>query len=244
MADRIDTNLTPAQTHDIITDILNQIVGMKAAEKDVVLILEACGFALLNIVKEEFVVKSRGGTDAAGIKWPYLSAKYLAYGRRFGPGEQAALKKGAGLGKSHAFGPGRSLGLLTKAQLKIWKGIFASNLAKFVAQGMDAGEAKAKAAKIAWAIIKSKYGGKTKIDVYGKRLVEMLRDTGVLFNSLSYTIHRGAIEVGTKVEYASSVFAKRPAWPATGDLPAKWLEPVYDVLWSGITDCIARRLAT
>ena len=139
--------------------------------------------AFLEKVKLAFITKSRGGTDEAGITWPPLSRRYLAYGRRFARGEQAALKKAAGLGKGNRYAPGGQKGLLTAEQLKRWRQVYARNLA-WLAAKEPFGEAKAAAAAIAWNTLKRE-GAQTKLDVFGNREADILRDTGVLFNSLS-----------------------------------------------------------
>lgn len=183
----------------------------------------AVGFAALSDIKADFVRKARGGTGEDGVKWPPLSPEYLAYHRRFGPGEKAALKKAAGVGKGQRFGVGGNKGLLTKAQQKRWNEIFATRLARF-AMSMSLGEAKQRAAQVAWAVLKSE-GAQTMLGVYGHRQVEILRDTGILLNSLSpgrlaanhyskptadggeqqifETMGNGVI-VGTNVPYAAS----------------------------------------
>lgn len=211
------------------------------------------GFSALNSIKQDFIAKSRGGAGIDGVKWAPLSKKYLAYQRRFGNSEKASLKKAAGLGKQHRFGvggpAGGNAGLLTKDQQKTWKKIFGSRLARFLVS-MPPDEAKARAAKIAWATIK-RQGAKTMLEVYGNRQVEILRDTGVLFNSLSpgqldnpgpnavYTPPSGdggdqqifrtmanGVIVGTTVPYASAhqEGKKVPARPflPTGEVPEQW----------------------
>lgn len=194
--------------------------------------------AFLEKVKLAFITKARGGTDEAGESWPKLSRKYLAYGRRFGRGEQAALKKAAGLGRAN-----NRRGLLTAAQDKRWKKIYARNLA-WLAARESIGEAKAHAASIAWAQLKRE-GAQTKLDVYGNREVEILRDTGILFNSLSpgllsprgadaaysakpnqiIRFRQGELIVGTEVPYASRhhngvKVPQRRLWPR--NIPASW----------------------
>ncbi|MEX2176195.1 MAG: hypothetical protein WD872_17670 [Pirellulaceae bacterium] len=116
-------------------------------------------------------------------KWPLLSPAYLAYQRRFGRGEKAQLKADAGVGKGQRFGVAGNKGLLTKAQQKRWNGIFAAMLARLLLS-MSPAEAKQRTAQIAWAKLKAE-GAKTLIDVFGHRTVQILRDTGVLLNSLS-----------------------------------------------------------
>lgn len=146
-------------------------------------VFSAIGLAALSDIKDDFVRKANGETGEDGNKWPDLSPEYKAYGRRFGAGEQASLKKAAGLGKANRFAPGQNKGLLTAAQLKQWNKIFATRLQRLLLS-MPPGEAKARAAQIAWAELK-RMGAKTKISVYGSRKVQILRDTGVLLNSLS-----------------------------------------------------------
>lgn len=210
----------------------------------------AIGFAALSSIKEDFITKSRGGTGADGVKWKPLTKEYLAYGRRFGKGEQSSLKKAAGLGKANRFAPGQNKGLLTAAQKKRWGQIFASTLARLLTS-LPPAEAKARAAQIAWAILKRE-GAKTKLEVYGSRIVDINRDTGILFNSLSpgqlggegpasayakpsgdggdqqifETISNGII-VGTNVPYAAAVNALRPIVPE--EAPEAWRQEWAEV---------------
>jgi phage gpG-like protein len=205
------------------------------------------GFAALNSIKQDFIVKSRGGTGVDGVKWAPLTKEYLAYGRRFGRGEQTGLKKTAGLGKEHRFGIGQNKGLLTAAQQKEWQKIFGTRLAR-LSLSMPLPAAKARAAAIAWATLK-RQGAKTKLEVYGNRQVEILRDTGVLFNSLSpgqldnpgpnatyakptgdggdqqvFQVLGNGVIVGTNVPYAEAHQEgkkPRPFLP-TGEVPDEW----------------------
>lgn len=212
------------------------------------------GFSALSSIQDDFITKARGGVGADGVQWPPLSPKTLAYSRRFGPGEKAKLKKAAGLGRGHSKGPGGKPGLLNAAQLKRWRQVYGTRLARFLLS-MPAGEAKARAAQIAWATVKAE-GAKTMLEVFGKRQVDILRDTGVLFNSLSpgelggsgtaityippsgdgsenqlfQPIANGVI-VGTTVAYAEShqngdPSRNVPARPflPTGDVPEVWEE--------------------
>jgi hypothetical protein len=197
--------------------------------------------AFLSKVKQAFIVKSRGGTDEAGMSWQPLTREYLAYGRRFGKGEQAALKKAAGLDRKN-----NKRGLLTAAQNKRWKAIFAQSFTRLAAQ-LPIGEAKAKAGAIAWAKLKSE-GAKTKLDVFGSRQVEILRDTDVMFNSLSpgvlseagpdatysppehqvIKIDQSDMLVGTNDEKADwhhnakNPRKRRRLWPEPDQIPQSW----------------------
>lgn len=218
--------------------------------------------ALLEKIKLAFVAKSRGGTDEAGDSWPKLSREYLAYGRRFAPGEKTLLKLKASnrQGGSVKFGtkaPGGKKGLLTAAQLKRWRKVYAQNLA-WLAARESFGEAKAHAAAIAWSDAK-KHGAQTKLDVFGSREVEILRDTGILFNSLSPGLltskgpdasysptpnqvvreGNGEVFVGTNVPYARAHHEGkrtklRRLWPAAEKIPATWLNYLLRQASSGL----------
>jgi hypothetical protein len=227
----------------------------------------AIGFAALSDIKDDFVRKADGGTGEDGVKWPDLSPAYKAYGRRFGKGEQSALKKAAGLGKANRFAPGQNKGLLTAHQLKIWRGIYGTRLQRFLVS-MPEPAAKARAAQIAWAELK-RMGAKTKLSVFGSRKVQILRDTGILLNSLSpgrldggqyskpsedggeeqicQTIANGVI-VGTNVPYAAvhnngSAAKGIPARPflPKGEAPQVWQERWEKVAGDAID--VAIRLA-
>lgn len=217
--------------------LTNRLAGMLSGrEPDTLGIgrgyLTAIGFGALSDIKDAFVQKSRGGTDEMGVKWPPLTREYLAYGRRFGPGEQAGLKADAGLGRANRLAPGNRKGLLTAEQLKRWKKLYATYLNRLLLS-LPERQAKARAAQFAWADLKRE-GAKTKLDVYGSRQVEILRDTGILFNSLSpglmtksetsasyvkktddqvFELQAGGVSVGTSVPYAAAHNYGHPAKP-------------------------------
>lgn len=236
----------------IIRALLASLTGHDRSEAARAVFI-AMGIAALTEVHQDFIVKARGGVGADGVKWKRLSRKTLAYSRRFGPGEQAKLKRAAGLGRGHRFAPGTNTGLLTADQLKQWRGIFSSLLRKYAAT-MPLSEAKAKAAATAWTIMKQR-GAKTKLEVYGDREHEVLRDTGILANSLSVGMISGdqyqlpAVEggeqqvfkllengviVGTNVKYARAHheglngLPKRPILPEDGKMPIQWQERILE----------------
>ncbi len=216
----------------------------------------AVGLAALSDIKADFVRKSRGETGEDGVKWARLSPKYLAYGRRFGTGEKAALKKAAGLGPGNRF-----RGLLTSAQDKRWRQIFARVVARLAAS-MGLGAAKARAGQIAWTVLKSD-GAKTKLEVFGDRQHEILRDTGVLLNSLSpgqfevsgqyipvadqiFALTASGVIVGTNVDYSSvhqngSTKKNIPARPflPTDGAPQAWQERWTNVAALAVRNSLA-----
>lgn len=222
-----------------------------AATRIAVGVFLSVGVAALSDITADFVRKSRGQTGEDGNTWKPLSREYLAYGRRFGPGEKTALKRAAGLGRQHAHAPGNKDGLLSKAQLKRWRGIYSAMLSRFV-HSMPIGEAKSYAAAIAWTVVKRE-GGQTKLAVFGSRQVDILRDTGVLLNSLSIgrlvgtpegglnyqkpndeqifeSLENGVI-IGTNVKYAAAHQFGYKGIPARPFLPLKHVPDIWQGRW-------------
>jgi hypothetical protein len=229
-------------------------------------VFSALGFQALSDVSEAFVTKSKGGTDEAGITWPPLSKEYLAYQRRFGPGEKTALKQAAGLGRQHSKGIGGKRGLLTAQQQKRWQKLFGQNLT-WLAARYDIGVAKGIAAGMAWNQLKAE-GAKTMLEVFGDRKVDILRDTGVLFNSISpgyfdgneyekpqgdggeqqvFTTLTDGVLIGTNVPYAGAHDnPKRPGYPKREifpkNIPTVWMQRLADVGIQAIAICMRRSL--
>ena len=227
----------------------------------------ALGFQALSDISEAFITKSKGGTDEAGISWPALSKEYLAYQRRFGPGEKTALKQAAGLGRQHSRGIGGNRGLLTAQQQKRWRKLFAGNLT-WLAARYDIGTAKGIAAAMAWNQIKAE-GAKTMLEVFGNRKVDILRDTGVLFNSISpghfdgnnyekptgpggehqvFTTLTDGVIVGTNVPYAGAHdnpkragYPKREIFPKR--IPAVWMQRLADIGIAAVAICMRQSLS-
>ncbi len=200
------------------------------------------GVALLSKVQQAFIVKSRGGTGEDGITWPPLKRETVA-ARRTTAGERRA----AGVGGR------RVRGLLTPAQDRKWRGIFATRKARLLMGGLSPAAASARAASAAWAILKGD-GARTRLQVFGGRQVDTLRDTGELFRSLSpgvedkpsgadgqlFDVIPGRVTVGTnkKTWHHRGVAGKlpaRPLWPLDGTLPPEW--------WAHLLRVYARGLA-
>lgn len=197
------------------------------------------GVALLSQIQQAFIEKSRGGTGSDGITWPPLKRETIAQRRTTGQ-----ERKELGItGK-------RVRGLLTPAQDKRWRAIFASRLAR-LRFDMGEAEAKARAAQIAWAVLKSE-GAKTKLEVLGGRKVDIGRDTSRMFRSFSpgmenipsgeeeqiFDTPPGRIIVGSNVPYAGHFHRKRPFWPVDGSLPEPWAEAVAEAATEGIEDAV------
>ncbi len=242
---RIYVRMNRSDVREQILSFVKSCAGTAAEHAESAKVVHtAIGLAALADIKTDFVRKARGGTGEDGVKWAPLSKEYLAYQRRFGPGEKSNLKKAAGLGSGH-----RHRGLLTADQNKKWKRIFGFHFGR-LAVSVGPAEAKGRAAAIAWTILKAD-GAKTMLEVFGSRQVEILRDTGVLFNSLSpaywtgdgdytppedqiFNLAENGVAIGTNVPYASvhqhgskSKTGKGGGIPArpflpTGEIPAAW----------------------
>lgn len=247
-----------------ILQLISRLTGDSQTDPNARSVFYAIGFQALSDISDAFVVKARGGTAEDGISWPPLSKKYLAYGRRFGKGEQAALKREAGLGPQHHRGVAGKGGLLNAQQQKLWNQVYARTIA-WASMRFDAKTAQHIAAGHAWNVVK-KSGGKTKLEVYGSRQVDILRDTGVLLNSLSPGYFDGmnyekptaeggesqvfrpiadGIVVGTSVKYArnhneGTTVPKRQFLPDT--YPRVWLDRLVKVATQAIRIATQRQL--
>lgn len=220
------------------------------------------GFAIISLIKPNFEDLGRGQVGVDGDKWRPLSKEYLAYGRRFGVGEMAALKKSHNLGKGHNKAPGDKKGLLTSLQLKEWRRVYTQRLTWLMMRTSDQ-EAKSGAAAMAWAHVK-KMGAKTKLEVFGNRQAQILVDTGRLRASLTPgTLNENGVEahyekpsasggqnqvletqepyrivVGTNDEKAKwhhnakSKHHRRRLWPST--FPPDWWSQILGVGMSGL----------
>lgn len=198
-------------------------------------LLGAVGLQALALVKEAYITKARGGTDEAGISWQPLKPKTVAYGRR-----HAGLRR-KGNGKRP---------LLTAAQDKLWRGVFARAYRRLNAKGDK--DAAGNAAALAWAVVK-RQGGKTILGEYGGTKVEIGRDTGRLLNSLSpgtapmptsgdqvLRVETGSVAVGTRVPYAEAFHRKRPLWPDESRIPDAWWQRIGQTIAEGIGNLLRR----
>lgn len=194
------------------------------------------GMVLLSLVAGDFVRKSRGGVGTDGVSWPPLKPETIARRRT-----SAAERKSLGITGR------RERGLLTMSENKEWRKIFATRKAWLIGKfGLSEEAASAKAAQIAWNHLKG-MGAKTKLAVLGGRVVEQLRDTGRLFQSLSPGLGGadqilragpGSVTVGTNVSYAARVHKRRPLWPVGGKLPEAYTRPLLDALKRGVMEAV------
>jgi len=235
----ISVRATEAEVTAAIAGLPRMLAGTNADVGGVARGLQLrIGVTLLSQIQQAFIAKARGGVGSDGIKWKPMKPASIAARRITG-----AEKKAAGVAGK------RTRGLLTPAQDKRWRMLFATRKAWLMAKGMGAGEASGVAAAVAWKTLKSE-GAQTRLSVFGNRTVEMVRDTGKIFRSLSpgvedrpykgkdsdqqvFEVPTGKVIVGTRVPYASRQHAMRPFWPER--IPAVW--------WDAIKKSLARGLA-
>lgn len=229
------------------------------------------GMVALSCVQEAFIAKASGGSDEAGIQWEALKPQTIA-NRPIGQGDAANLKARGITKRKYGYGARRQSGadldalgrlkrgFLTDAQDKRWRRIFAQKKSELrTRHGMSDEAASARAAQTAWAVLKAE-GAKTRLDVLGSRNVQIGRDSGRLFNSLSPGVDDpeqhpilvpppdvedrilreevSSVVVGTNVEYAGAFHSKRPLWPTSGNLPSAWMERINEAARSGVTEAI------
>lgn len=201
-------------------------------------VLIRAGMALLGRIKAAFVVKARGGTDEAGERWQPLSPRTIAY-RRSGRGRGGRTRTE----KKRSSRPSQSLN--TKQQARWWE-VYRRQLAIYKGN-------KAHAAAVAWIVLKRE-GAKTLLDKYGNLQVEILRDTGLLLNSLSpgtlsqeqvFRVGKGEIVVGTNRKGAADHhrgipgrLPQRRLWPEPKRWPSTWWQDIQDQVKQGLLDIV------
>jgi hypothetical protein len=235
---------TKADVRRILVRLVNILAGREPDPGGIVRAVQLrIGTTALSLIQQAFIVKSRGGTGSDGITWKPLKRETIA--RR---------PTTAGERKKLGIGGKRERGLLTPAENKRWKAIYGSRLARLLATGVGAGQAKAIAAQIAWAVLKAE-GAKTKLDVLGSRVVDIGRDSGALFRSLTpgvddrpsgepdqvFETPSGAVIVGSKLPYSGKFHKDRPLWPADGNLPPDWWEAIQRSAVRGLV-AVARQM--
>jgi hypothetical protein len=197
------------------------------------------GMALLGRIKAAFIVKSRGGTDEAGDSWQPLSPKTIAYSktRSRGRGGRTRTERKRSSIPSQA--------LSAKQQSRWWE-VYRRQLAVYKGD-------KRHAAAVAWLVLKRE-GAKTLVDKYGHRKAEILRDTGLLLNSLSpgvasaeqiFRVLPGEVIVGTNRAGAADHHAgipgrlpQRRLWPPPDRWPDSWWRDIQDQVRSGMLDIV------
>lgn len=233
MTNTIHTHATRAAIRDALFNLPADASNSATSHA----LLTRCGLVLLGRIKQAFVIKSRGGTDDAGERWAPLSPKTIAYSktRSRGKGGRTRTERKRDTMPSQA---------LNNKQQKRWWDLYRQGLAIFKGD-------KASAAKRAWAILKNE-GAQTLLQKYGNRNVEILRDTGLLLNSLSpgvtsaeqiFKVGNGEVIVGTNRKGASDHhngipgrLPQRRLWPEPSKWPASWWRDITEEVKAGLID--------
>lgn len=216
-------------------------------------LLTRIGLTALGHIREAFVAKARGGTDDCGLAWPKLAKSTVAYGRRH-PG---VLWPGS---KRAPFAPSW---MLTTRQRERWWDLYrgfagtASAGSAYHARGVARGYAAARA----WMALKAE-GAKTLMGQYGDTQVEILRNTGLLLNSLSpgvdvdaaggtspqipnqvFRVGAGWVIVGTTRKFAAvhhhgvpGKIPQRRLWAPPSQWPRAWWDDMLEQLRDGLID--------
>jgi len=202
--------------------------------------MERCGLAALGFIHKAFITKARGGTDEAGDRWTPLSPKTIAYSKTRKRGE-------GGRTKTEKARPSRPSQALTKMQRERWWEVYRRALAKYRGD-------KAHAAATAWFVLK-KQGATTLFEKYSGRQIDILRDTGLLLNSLSpgtkveeqiFQIGQGEVIVGTNRKGCSTHHEgkghvpQRRLWPPPSKWPSNWWLNIVEQARDGLVAITAQ----
>jgi hypothetical protein len=220
-------------------------------------ILIRIGLAVLGRIKTAFVVKSRGGTDDTGLRWKPLSPHTIAYHRRHPQKSRKGrtlLRRLPAQSKRAAYRPSFAL---TKRQREKWWRLYRRGVAIY--GNHPAG--KKRSAAGAWIILKRE-GARTLMDLYGHAQVEILRDTGLLLNSLTPGIARsnrrpppvknqvfrlepGVVTIGTNRLWAwthhhgvPGKIPQRRLWPDPRNWPTTWWNDFLTQAQQGVIDIL------
>lgn len=189
-------------------------------------ILRRCGQLVLDKIRDAFLVKSAGGTDEAGERWVPLKPTTIAYSRS---GRNTRERN-----RSQRPSQG-----LTNKQQKEWWDLYRQGLAIYRGD-------KASAAKRAWGIMKQR-GVKTLISKYGAQRVDILYNTGTLFNSItSHVTSTGNIVVSSKHPTAavhhngsqSRGIPQRRLWPDPANWPSSWWSDIIREVRDGVEELV------
>jgi hypothetical protein len=236
---------TRAGLKRILQSIPAIVAGSQADPGGVVQAIQLrCGVALLSQIQQDFITKSRGGTGRDGVTWKPLRPETIAQRRT-----TAAERKAAGVGGRNS----GHRGLLTEAENRRWRAIFASRVAMLRAKGVA--NAAAIAAAIAWAALKAQ-GAKTKLALFGGRRGDIGRDTSAMFRSLTpgvddkpsgaedqiFETIPGAVIVGSSKPYFPAFNRVRQVFPTDGTIPAAWWDAINAAAKRGLVAVITNSL--
>lgn len=246
----IHVRATRAEVIRALRQVPRLVSGRGGASPLVKALQVRIGLAALSKIKQAFVVKACGGTDEAGERWRPLVPATIAYSRRH-----------PGVPKKRPFWTFHPSFAVTKRQRARWWALYYGF--KRIFHGN-----KGKAAALAWINLKreSGYTIVTLYDRYAGTPVEILRDTGLLFNSLSpgvppavpsppvpppkpphqvFRFGTGGVIVGTNRRFAGTHhrgvprrIPQRRLWPAPGRWPSSWWSAITEQARLGVLDLV------
>ncbi len=238
-------------------DILQAIAAIPNAARGggaaVTAMMVRLGLTALGHIRQAFIAKARGGTDEAGDRWKPLSPTTIAYSRRHrkkqGSPQQSRVFSRAKVKPWIPNSRGRagyapSYALTDKQNARWWQ-LYRQGLAMFKGD-------KGRAARRAWFISKAE-GATTLMEQYGNAQVEILRDTGLLLNSLSpgvtggdqvFRTGPGEVIVGTNRKWAgihhhgsrNGRIPQRRLWPDPSRWPSSWWLDLLEQGRQGLVD--------
>lgn len=229
-------------------------------------VFTAVGFAALSDIHADYIRKAHGGTGEDGVTWKPLSPKTIA-GRRLGPkdkqlphiAERLKAEKDAAKEARKRF-----TAAATEKRKKLVARFSLSmpmDEARRRADEQIAAERRAANFRLRGQIALAKSTGKRRSDVLSQRQVDILRDTGVLLNSLSpgeisgagpsivyrppggdggdeqvFSLFDSGVIVGTTVKYAATHQEGDPARgiPARPFLPTHGVPQVWLDRWAEV----------
>jgi len=224
----------------------------------------ALGFAALSDIKADYIRKAKGQTGEDGIRWKPLSPKTIAR-RRIGPGDKKLthvadrLKAEAAATKAAR----QKFDADAKVRRKRLEARFALSLPSEEARKRAAEQIKVERAaadfRLRGKIPLAKATGKRRWEILAQRQVDILRDTGVLLNSLSpgeisgdgpdieyrtpagdggdrqvFALLGNGVIVGTTVEYAKTHQEGSGRVPARPFLPTAGVPQVWLDRWAAV----------
>ncbi len=242
-----------ASRADVLTIIRSAPSAMRGAGGVQEALLFRVGQALLGRVKAAFVAKAAGGADEAGLSWQPLSKATVAYKRRHPVLSRAGNPTGKRLPRSGQRASKAPSYQLTAEQWRRWWQAYRHYLRNFSGD-------KAHAAGAAWLVLKAQ-GARTLMEVYGGAKVEILRDTGLLLNTLTpgvsgkgasqqvFRVSPGEVVVGTRRAWAwthhygvPGKIPRRPLWPPPSSWPPPWWDELLGEAVAGAADVIIHLL--
>jgi hypothetical protein len=256
-----------AELHRLLSLVPSSASGSGTTLSAAQILQVRVGLAALSRIKQAFVLKSQGGTDESGDRWAPLSKKTIAYSRRHPKlflkgGARSTAKRTGYLPKGSVRAADRPSWMLMKRQNERWWAVYRRFLGVFKGD-------KSHAAAAAWVVLKRE-GATTLLATYGTLPALILRDTGLLINSLSpgvrvgdppppvpppipedqvFRYPKGEIILGTSRKWAGTHhrgvpghIPQRRLWPDPARWPANWWDDILTQARLGLVDVILQLL--